>query len=362
MKLAKSLLIGASALGLVASAQAQSVLRLTGSTAYRAQTHAAIQAALTPGYSRAITGTDVNAAAAATFVGTIGSTPVVIQCGWTGSVEGIRDVSTGVNNQQKFIPAATATPAGVTGATANEDAVPDVTLSDCTQGSTIYTTPTLLSPAAGSVVGIIPFRFFTNPGAPFNKITDQQIQQLYANGSLPLSFFTGNAADETHHVYAAGRANSSGTRLIMHAETGIGAFSSVNQYQINTQNTLVFLGNGGVSGSALKTYVSSALSGGLAGDYVVAYMGGSDASGAVTGGATELAYNGTSYAGDATKVQNGSYSFWGYEQFLYRPSLPATEKGIADTLAAQIKALDTVLAGMRAQRTADGGLITPTFE
>lgn len=381
MKSLQFILAGAIALALTAAADAQTVvnLKLTGSTAYRAQTHQAIRDSLTAGYTFSYTegtaGDGLDKATASTFKGQIDGVDVVIQAGWTGSVEGIRDVVTNVNNQQAFLPESTATSTAGTAtlnAAANEAGKPDVALSDCGQGSTSFATnPVQL--VGDKRVGLIPFRFFTNSDAPFSTITAQQIRQLYAAGSLPLSFLTGNPAHNTvdgngvlnRHVFAAGRNNSSGTRLIMQQETGIGANTSVSLNTLNAARSSFVLTNTntpGSSGGNLATFVSGPLTGALANNYIVVYVGGSDATSAINGGAKELAYEGSLYGGDNTKVQQGTYTFWGYEQFLYRQSIDDTKKTIANKIAAKIKQNDTVLSGMQVSRPSDGGVISSLLE
>jgi hypothetical protein len=98
MKL-KSLLIGASALGFAASAQAQTVINITGATAFRSAAHSAIMASFnqsgalgtTWNYAHNHASNGASAGRAiykGTFPGISGTT--VIRTSWTGSVEGVR--------------------------------------------------------------------------------------------------------------------------------------------------------------------------------------------------------------------------------------------------------------------------------
>jgi hypothetical protein len=95
--------------------------------------------------------------------------------------------------------------------------------------------------------------------------------------------------------------------------------------------------------------------------YYVSYMGLSDATSAITGGAKELTYNGVLYSLD--NVKNGLYTFWCYEHLMYKNTLAGVKKTVADTLATQIETVDAPikLNEMRVGRQADGGLVTQNF-
>lgn len=383
MKLAKSLFLGLCVLGFAVTAQSQTVIRLTGSTAYRSQTHAAIQAIMTD-EAVAHTGSALSGAASSIFNGTVDSNAVIIKCYWTGSVAGVRDVAGGLTinvvessgpNYAGFLAdgtlgaANTITANVATGTQSNfEPGVADIAMSDTYQGSTLFSSPTLVG---DDDVGIIPFRFFATTGAPFTNVSAEQIVQLYAAGDLPLSFFTGLPADHTKKVYAIGRDNLSGTRLTAAAISGIGVFSSVNQYDATagisgaTITALAGPGNGGVSGGSLATWTRKTLAGGLAGSYLLGYMGGSDATAALAvadgngSPAVELTYNGWGFTN--ANVQEGKYTFWGYQHLLYPSGLSGVKQAVANTLANQIQTADSVRSGMQVSRPTDGGVISPLF-
>lgn len=85
----------------------------------------------------------------------------------------------------------------------------------------------------------INFAFCTTRDFPANNITERQASALYTRGHLPLSFFTGNPADNTNGVFAIGRNIDSGTRTAILTEIGVGALTKVNQYDFNTNTRTI---------------------------------------------------------------------------------------------------------------------------
>jgi hypothetical protein len=163
-------------------------------------------------------------------------------------------------------------------------------------------------------VGIIPFKWFKNDGgAPgLTNMTNLLGRALYSSlGELPLSQFTGVPADSATTVYCTGRNADSGSRVTTLAELGYGVFNRVNQYDGTVVGgaitALTFKGNVGYSSGS---GVAGLLSGTYTGGTVVGYLGASDWASAVSGGATELTWNGVPYSAQA--VQEGRYTFWGY--------------------------------------------------
>src|SRR5262249_40280534 len=194
-------------------------------------------------------------------------------------------------------------------------------------------------------------------------------------------------------VYAIGRDADSGTRLTAFAETGIGVFSGVTQWQPTNASGHVIDRTGAGAGPVVGQQLWPAQTinnifydvgqGGYAsgGDLAqamktsqtnitlryVTYLGISDATSAISGGASEITYNGVTYSDAA--VQEGQYTFWGYEHLDYRNNygtVDANGKAGADQLALRIKNFDATLAGellstMHSTRPTDGGLVTPNF-
>jgi hypothetical protein len=239
----------------------------------------------------------------------------------------------------------------------------------------------------------VTFKFVKNVGAPagLTNMTQLLAQALWANGSLPLSMWTGNTNDATNIVYATGRDPDSGSRKITFLETGIQNFvngvtpTTVLQYEPTNASGVVNRANPGaitgqtpwpvdaVDGVSFARGDAGYSSGG---DLAVAmtesspfvyvtYLGLSDSTTAITGGATALSWNGVPYSDAA--IENGQYTFWGYEQLGYLPTYVTTSangKAVADSLAQQIINVDASLAGeflstMNVTRTQEGGPVTP---
>jgi len=397
MKAPKILAAGLLAFSLAGVANAQTIIHLTGSTAFRAGVHQAIGDILQPGYTVGYSGTSLPGASQAIFTGTTtnGNIPVIIKTSWSGSLGGIQTVS-----EQLTISTwlTNTTPAGPS-APANYDppAVPDACMSDGFQSSSPFTTPVLLD----HIVGIVPFKWVRNNGSPATlaNMTPQLAVALYTgSGSLPLALFSGLNSDEHTNVYALGRNADSGTRLNAFAETGIGVLNIVHQYYplngttiIKSGGTLVVTGqelvpldvvngitypvgdsgyNGGGDLAAAVKATGSATAAGVNGFYV-AYLGLSDAYTAENGGAADMTYNGVAYS--PTAVEEGQYTFWGYEHLMYRQNYSGNAKTVTDQISAMILNQDAavipsgsvapgiLLGSMHVQRFTDGGPISNNY-
>ena len=238
-------LIGATTL------HAQTLVYITGSTAYRSATENAILHIYdaTPAVQIAFQNNSATFQGAnqSIFVGNIGGVAVNVHTSWSGSEAGIQTVADPAQTVN-FLPDSTcptncsANP-GTSVAAGTDAHHPDVAMSDTFQSTSQFNgifrgvTYAALSEAAGTVagqgspVGIVPFKWCASAGAPFTDITSQLVRALYGTGKLPLALFTGNNADETKPVVALGRNPDSGTRLTSFAETGFGALHVVKQYQ-----------------------------------------------------------------------------------------------------------------------------------
>ncbi len=402
----------------VSAAQAQTDIYLTGSTAFRAESHAAIRAKLNAGYTFAYTGTSIDSAAQALFRGTIGTDLVNIYVGWTGAVAGnkalaVTDPAVAPSVRPSFLPSTTnttlagaaSTPSGSNRQTA------DIAFTDNLQSSTPFSVAKGYAGLSETAVGVIPFRFvssYSDAGFPnpLTNMTPILAQALYTAGELPVALFTGNPSDQGKFVYATGRDPDSGTRVITLAETGHGSLNSVVQWRptipaapgpivahvrfpavpVNTTTGLGLpngwgLGNGGQSGAltadALRYPTTAA---GINGFYV-AGIGGTDVDRAINGvgttaglgNAKELSWNGVFYS--FNNVAEGRYTFWGYEYICTRTSLGANtpQKRVANALinyfenlpptplANQATAFVLNLSDMKVVRTVDGGVITQNY-
>ena len=284
--------------------------------------------------------------------------------------------------------------------TLTDASVPDVAMSDVFQASSRFkgtfrhiayqslnSTVKTAGLPAGQVVGVVQFKFVASNSAPasLTNITSQNARNLFSTGKVALSLFTGASGDEGFSIYATGRDFDSGTRLTALAEVGLGPLATVKQYQPKKGGVLATtccgtldgppftiwpagsvngvpyaVGNGGYSsGGELAGGIANSTNGSTA---FVTYLGLSDSATAIGNGAHELTYNGIPYS--QTAVQEGQYTFWGYEHLYYRDSTPTGIKTIADKLALQIFNTDAPAPhynDMKVSRTIDGGIVTQLF-
>jgi len=249
------------AVGLVAlvmSHMASAVtIYITGSSAYRSYTHTAIMrllgssngTSLPAGSTYGYVDGSLSDADAAIFKGTFSSTTVTIKTSWSGSAAGIQTVAANANQFTVGFLAdgTTTTQFGSGGATDPRDkhsgtdvAVPQIALSDCYQGSTLFKGTYYdisYNTLTDNVVGVIAFQFVKSKGAAvgITNMTPQLAQATWLGiGYCPLALYTSNSADQGTLVYATGGDPNSGTRITAFAESGVGVFSSVQQYSCST--------------------------------------------------------------------------------------------------------------------------------
>lgn len=278
MKSLKFIVAGALALACAQVSNAQTVVRFTGSTAYRANVHLAIMHALgsTDGVtlttgSYGYAASNLGTATQAIFAGTISGSSVIICTDWTGSEGGIQTVE--VPQSIAFLPTslvgtASMSTSGVSGLSAGTDMeTPDIAMSDTSESSSEFNgNVALVSSSATSLgstnynvtltdanndssgVGVVPFKWVASKGAaaavansgsfPLTNITSDIARSLYKGGSLPMSLFTANVSDSATTIYAAGRDIDSGTRLGALADIGYGVGAqTVVQYQPSLSGT-----------------------------------------------------------------------------------------------------------------------------
>ena len=439
MKIQKFLLIGAAAAMLAGTASAADVtINVTGSTAFRA---AAVKAIL-DSYSSAPTVAYVSSFSGgsqqlfkgtATAINPSGLT--YIRTSWNGSSEGVQALAGSVVT--KYIPitaltsaitgtaAAGSTAASFTGGTSfdpgtnNANLVTDTptfAFSDVYQASTPVVSPSFTS----DVVGICLFQWVAAPGAVATTlgstsqgVTTQIANKLLAAGSIQLSQFTGNSADNSKNVYLTGRYNGSGTRATALAEAGYGVFNTVVQYQptaavypdpataVAAGTTIRQLnywpdtgtsnlggqvnddsaGNGGFNGGGdlAKVFESIIPAGGTnvnvqgtnidgASVGLVGYLGVADAYTASHSPytAVTLPFNGVTYS--QTAVENGQYTFWSNEQIIHG-TLSAGATALVSAITSNLgNAFDfygvnaspgLATSLMHVSRSTDGGLVGP---
>ena len=399
MKMIKTALTALIALAFVGIASAQTTVRITGSTAFRAATVTAIQNILNPGYTYGYIGSSVTGANQSTFVGTTktGNLSVIVKCSWGGSVGGVQTIaqqSPVVTTALPYISetnALTATGLVLTAATAALDspANADIAMSDSFQSSTAFI-GVGFNTLVDTVVGVVPFVWtkgrhsddaVTASLANVSNITPLLARAVLAGGA-PVSMFTGVEADSTVYVYAMGRDEDSGTRLTAFADSGFGVFGNPLQYEatvasgaitavapyraqtvLGTPYTAGHSGysSGGTLATTLNTPVATAARDALSSKFaLIAYFGVNDANG-VNGGNNNLTYNGVAYS--AENVRQGRYTFWGFEHLMYRSTLAGNTKTVADQIATQIRTTDAAVSGvllstMRVSRVTEGAVIT----
>ena len=282
MKSIKSLVAALAAVTLVGAASAQTVVRITGSTAYRNATEDAVKLILSPGYvwggvGKLIGGTQL------IFSGTLattGNAPVIILTSFTGSEGGIYNLynpSTPPANATYIAHDAAhlalLTGAGYTGFTEAADAT-DLTAADIALADTFQNA----SPfgKAGSLVdtkvGIVAFSWF---GAPNNdSITNITAHQAQAalSGQATYALWNNASADRDVKVHVVGRDPDSGTRDNTLLETGAGVLAAVQQFTgigvAYTYNTSTSAFSAGYSGDTLypaETVNGSSLAAGQGG-------------------------------------------------------------------------------------------------
>jgi len=371
MKLKNSLLLAAATFVAASSANAQTVIDITGSTAGRSAVHNAIRTVLS-NETFVYNGSSFNGASKALFKGDISGTPVIIRTSWSGSAAGVRDVAQ--NNSSVWFPVTTIdtnslnnTAVSMANNSANTvQETAEIAYSDVFQSSTIYGSPTLIDDTAG----IIPFKFYASADAPasLTNISSLQARSLFGSGYIPLAVFSGNSSDQATYIYATGRDPESGTRITGMAEIGHGVFAAVQHNQPTIASgavTAVTLwptgtyaeGNGGyTSGSNVKTAVEA--NGFANGFGLISFTGASDWSGV----AKELSYNGVTYSVD--NVKQGKYTFWGYLHQMRHSSLSGTTLSFYNSLLTAVRADTSWLVKtneMSVTRPSDGGLINPTY-
>jgi ABC-type phosphate transport system substrate-binding protein len=356
---------------------------LTGSTAFRGPTHTAITKILGVNtVSYGFTGASLSGASQAIFEGDLSGNHIIVKTSWSGSVAGIQTVSQGI--AIPFLPDSTtrSTGAGTSGATTataqngGDVAIPDIGMSDNFQVSAPFTSPVL----ADTKVGVIPFKWVASKDAPAGlNMTPQLAKALFGAGNLPLSEFTGSASDETTQIFALGRDPDSGTRVAAFAESGVGVFNQVVQYQptvssgavtsqipwpVTVVNGITFpQGDAGFSGGGTLATTLTATSLQGVGGFYVSYLGTGDATTAINGGAHEMSYNGVTLDPSFDLIRNGKYTFWAYEHLMYKSTLSGVKKSTADSIANQILTVDSpvLISSMRCRRLQDGGTVAPTF-
>ena len=354
------------------SVQAQVNIYITGSTAFRASMFRAITnlyGANLQNENPGGTATDNSGANQVTYgglmSGVFGSQQVTIYTSMSGSVGGVQTLT------QNLTPTYYSSPTNGNATTVNHTA--DLSFSDVFQAATGFQTPQL----SGVLVAIQPMCFTKSVSSPTRlaNITAQQIQPFFANGYLPLSYFTGNTNDSSTNCYLPGRSFDSGTRLT--AEYDSFFAPSEEQPWAPNASGVWSPSVGYSSGSGVRGALNQANAG-----PAIGYLTMSDTL-VVNGGSNVLTYNGalpflgtlnggtTSLTGtnDYLPVIKGQYSYWCYEHLYELPSVlhgspvDLLRSNLATYIDLDIQnvypKIAVRLTEMQVSRPADGGPITP---
>jgi hypothetical protein len=441
VKTIKITLAGLLALAFTNLASAQTVLHITGSTAYRAATLVAISEILQSGYEVGyVTSTGSSEAYTkaniVVFSGTTTSgLQVVIQTAFFGSIGGVCDVAGGLTvgpggtayTDGQTIGWLTATssqlaaasvsfsggvytvsggqPVAAASAQYDAAAVPDATLSDSFQSAapTTYQKPKLKD----NIVGVVPFVWIVAPGTTaavgkVTKLTSANAKKAF-DGTLLLSNLTGKSGDKGTNVYLVGRDQDSGTRVAAITDTGFGSEKKGTIYNDIQQYQPLFNGateptsppptpptGGQITGAALWPATGSVdsipsplgdsgyNSGSLVGEaiaetsaytnWLIAYVGLNDgvtALGNTNNFVLEFNSGSLTYSDgtwDVSGVEDGSYTFWGYEHLDYLSSLSGDQLTVAQDIGSEILSATAIVSGveissMTVHREYDGGPI-----
>jgi hypothetical protein len=352
-------------LGLAAGAQAQSLppdtvgtaVFITGSTAFRSQIFAALED-LDLASAQGKTGS----ANSFTLYGTVSDntgghlnlstnltgTSWTAYCTFSGSAEGCSNIIS--DGSATYL---TVTTANGTSFNWNGD---DIAMSDVGQASTPVspdvTGVTLPEAQLNSDtnfpehtgVAVQPFVFVANKTASvITNITANNFQDLFHNGTLPLSFFTGNTTDSNTQVYAVGRYNLSGTRITSVLDNGTLTTVPLKQYALSPDGTStpglnstdsatpagtswVAVGNGGYfTGGNVGLAINNSTATNASIPPAIAYIAPSDADSKITiGNATTVSIFGQNPgqldSWNINGIINGSYTFWTYERMYVNPT------------------------------------------
>jgi hypothetical protein len=267
-----------------------------------------------------------------TLVGGTGTT--IIQCHWSGSEGGIKDVALGTTETFMDPTLMDGTDHGTNSPSLTTSHAADLAMADNAQSFSRTKTPALTT---FKEVGVITFAWVRNPGLwTGSNLTDSMIRQAL-KGFCKRAVFSGNAGDTADFVYVSGRDNQSGTRVNAFGNSGFGIFTLPKQIEMDSSGNMQdlsgagdyagdygFSSGGTLAGTmgAVTTNKSDLFNVGATGYSVIAYLSRGDANTAIGKGAVELTYNGI--AESAAAIKEGTYTFWGNE-YIYQANGAGTE-------------------------------------
>lgn len=390
MTMKKQALIAAASvavLGLAAQVNAQTSVYVTGSTAFRSQAVAAIEAAFDTGVTNIVTrgGTDEHSATYAILSGFVSGAPFRVYTLWSGSEAGLAALSgttvpdTDFNGNADTLPndvcyflLPTVTGASSSNPTSSEtnttSQAPDLSYAD-TSKAVSFSKSASFTTFSNTVVGVVTFTYTkcTNSNAGFavwshlTNITHDQCKVEFG-GPQTAAFFTGIAADTNYNVYLVGRNKGSGTRVNVLADNGYGIATPVDQWVVDPKGTTTgvlsppFVATGAVdatipgyqlveinnAGFESGGNVSADLSidgcsasvdpiSGNTGVITIGYLGIPDASKNSLGTSQWLTLNGVFESDDA--IAQGQYTYWGYEHLYGKSGLSGSQLTYGNLLA-----------------------------
>lgn len=322
-----SLLTAAALVAGVSAHAADRYIKLTGATAFRSFAHEAIKQTFDADPPVSVVGTPT--AGQQSFRGRIaarfGTDDVYVFAAYSGSVQGLKDLLNGTQLSYAAV-GDVLPPVGSRAADAafmdNDPANNPVSLN--------------LEPLEGNgdILGVVPFVWVRNThpdAASLTSISQQAASALFGQGFAPVELVTGLNADAGKFVVVAGRATSSGTRVITLTEVQRRPNDVIKQYALDNgqwkeADALVNgttirdddgLGAGYQSGGNLKTAIVTEGT-----DYpALAMMSVGEAIDGSSIISAAIKYNGVGYSKET--LLNGSYTFWCYERLLYKDGAAA---------------------------------------
>jgi hypothetical protein len=369
--------------GVVTSANAAfTVVRITGSTAYRANVNNLLNTAgkvfdnaptlLGPAFSAG--------ASQLVFSNTISGANVIIKTSFTGSEAGIASlvdvaVPNNVSGQPNANLPGTPQPSFLAndGSAGPDVSSPDISMADT--GQSVSLTQDNRVHDVG-IVGVVQFTWVkakNNSQANWAHLVNVTLPQLNVllGGKQDLSFVTGTSADFGTPLVVVGRNKGSGTRVNTLVDTLYGVGKAVNQYAVSptynngvlvtavsstpiNDTAIVSIGNDGFdSGKGVAQTMLMTAGGGALTTIPIGYLGLGDANSvqalvadgtanaAAPAGGQYLTLNGVLYSDQA--INNGAYDFWGHEHVLTGPFTSTTGTTVANSIKANLPA--TALGG-----------------
>ena len=379
---------------------ATNVVCITGSTAGRTQAANALDACFngTNGWSLVartsdFTGTDqkstgrLYAQTPDTNATTKTITKNYINVHWTGSEGGIQSIAGNGTKNFSYLPldATGDTNSASTGFTYPHEA--SICFTDVKQASSRFlktgakalgdTTAYAALPAPTELM-VLNFVWAGSKNFPTNaaNMTKDIAVELFNNGSVPLSRFTGLTNDATKTVYLVGRNVDSGTRCAALLTAGLPNSATIKQYAISSGGVVSLYADETVNGLLCTNGMSGYSSGGTVAttlsyltnaagnDFAVGYLGKGDHSSAKD---VLMTFQGMESTQDNIKA--GKYPMWtvfnAYLPKVLKPTVcaPAIVQSVYDTLVAKIPTLDlganNVSTGsLTVKRSVDGGAIS----